>query len=81
MIDERNMLLQQKDLGVHINTQLHDINTKLDALGLAYQSRDPDYDAYLRALHEFRSERQIPYSPDDLKKQDEFIRHFIEKLQ
>jgi predicted ATPase len=80
LIDDRNMLLQEKERGGSIRDQLHKINAKLDSLGLAYQSRDPDYDAYLRALHEFRSERQKPYTPKEIEEQDEFIRSFIEKL-
>jgi hypothetical protein len=81
LIDERNTLLQEKEKGSHIQDELHKINTKLDSLGLAYQSRDPDYDTYLRALHEVRSERQRPYTPREMEEQDKFIRAFIEKLQ
>jgi hypothetical protein len=81
LIDERNTLLQEKDKGGNIREELHKINAKLDSLGLAYQSRDPDYDAYLRALHEFRSDRQTPYTPKQIEEQDKFIRSFIEKLQ
>ena len=54
LIDERNMLLQEREKGGNITEELHKINAKLDSLGLAYQSRDPDYDSYLRALHEVR---------------------------
>jgi hypothetical protein len=81
LIDERNTLLQEKDKGGNIREELHKINAKLDSLGLAYQSRDPDYDAYLRALHEFRSDRQTPYTPKQIEEQHKFIRSFIEKLQ
>ncbi len=81
LIDERNMLLREKEKGENITDELHKINAKLDALGLAYQSRDPDYDAYLRALHEVRSERQQTYTPKQIEEQDNFIRSIIEKLQ
>jgi predicted ATPase len=80
LIDERNMLLQEKD-SRDIRDELHRINAKLDSLGLAYQSRDPDYDTYLRALHEFRSQRQKQYTPADIEAQDRFIRAYIEKLR
>jgi predicted ATPase len=81
LVDERNMLLQEKEKGGNITAELHKINAKLDSLGLAYQSRDPDYDAYLRALHELRSERQKPYTPEQIEEQNKFIRNFLEKLQ
>jgi predicted ATPase len=81
LVDERNMLLQEKDRGGSIRDELHKINAKLDALGLAYQSRDPVYDAYLRGLHEVRRERATPYTPKQIEEQDKFIRSFIEKLQ
>jgi len=63
LIDERNMLLQEQERGGGIRDELHKINAKLDSLGLAYQSRDPDFDAYLRVLHKVRGERQKPYTP------------------
>jgi hypothetical protein len=81
LIDQRNNLIQEREKGADIRDQLHKINAKLDALGLAYQSRDPDYDAYLRALHEFQSERQKSYTPEQIEEQNKFIRSFIEKLQ
>jgi ABC-type multidrug transport system ATPase subunit len=81
LIDDRNMLLQEKERGGNITDELHRINAKLDSLGLAYQSRDPDYDTYLRALHEFRSERQQTYTSRQIEEQDEFIRSIIQKLQ
>jgi hypothetical protein len=80
LIDERNTLLREQERGDSISDELHKINVKLDALGLAYQSRDPDYDAYLRALHDFRRAREKPYTPEQLEEQDQFIRTFIEKL-
>jgi predicted ATPase len=81
LIDERNTLIQERAKGADIKEELHKINAKLDALGLAYQSRDPDYDAYLRALHELQSERRKPYTPDQIEEQNKFIRAFLEKLQ
>jgi predicted ATPase len=81
LIDDRNTLIQEREKGADIKEELHKINAKLDSLGLAYQSRDPDYDAYLRALHEFQSERQKPYTPDQIEEQNKFIRSFIEKLR
>jgi ABC-type multidrug transport system ATPase subunit len=80
LIDERNTLLREQERGGSIRDELHKINVKLDSLGLAYQSRDPDYDAYLRVLHEYRREREKPYTPEQLAEQDRFIRSFIEKL-
>ena len=44
LIDERNMLLLEREKGGNIADELHRINAKLDSLGLAYQSLDPDYD-------------------------------------
>jgi predicted ATPase len=81
LIDDRNMLLQEREKGVNITDALHKINAKLDSLGLAYQSRDPDYDSYLRALHDVRSERQQIYTPKQIEEQDNFIRAIIKRLQ
>jgi ABC-type multidrug transport system ATPase subunit len=81
LIDERNTLIHEKEKGADIKDELHKINAKLDSLGLAYQSRDPDYDAYLRALHEFQSKRQAPYTPDQIEEQNKYIRSFLEKFQ
>ena len=81
LVDERNTLLQEKERGADIRDQLHKNNAKLDSLGLAYQSHDPDYDDYLRTLHEFRSARQKPYTPKQIEEQNKFIRSFLEKMQ
>ena len=81
LVDERNALLQEKEKGADIRDQLHKINAKLDSLGLAYQSRDPNYDDYLRTIHELRTERQKPYTPEQIEEQNKFIRSFLEKMQ
>jgi hypothetical protein len=80
LIDERNTLLRQQERGGSISDELHKINVKLDSLGLAYQSRDPDYDTYLRVLRDYRRESEKPYTPEELEEQHQFIRSFIEKL-
>ena len=81
MIDERNRLLRLSDQTEEIKAQLHSLNKKLDALGLAYQSRDPDYDRYLRVLHNVKKDKERTYTPDEIAEQDKFIREFIETQQ
>lgn len=79
-IDQRNRLLSQRMEGKSIEEELTEINEKLDALGLAYQSRDPDYDAFLRARRESEFERKRSYTPQELTDQAAYIRNLIEKL-
>ena len=50
-IDLRNQLLRLPHRTETENDQLAELTADLSDLGLAYDSRDPDYRAYLRALH------------------------------
>lgn len=79
-IDKRNSLLAAQKKDTSIESELRIINKKLDALGLAYQSRDPDYDAYLRARHESKIEKKRSYTPEELAEQADYIKKLIEKL-
>lgn len=81
MIDERNRLLRVPNRDSETKEELHKLNEKLDALGLAYQSLDPDFENYLRALHSVRRSKERTYTPREIAEQDEFIRDFIERLQ
>lgn len=80
LIDERNRLVAAEKQTPGIEAELRKINAKLDAIGLAYQSRDPDFDAFLKAKYQIRSNEAPILSPDELEKQAEFIREFIGKL-
>ena len=80
LVDDRNRLLSRGQSDDNIEEELRKINAKLDALGLAYQSRDPDYDAFLRARHAVERVNERTYTPEEIEQQNSYIKQFIEKL-
>jgi predicted ATPase len=79
-IDLRNRLLRNADRSQQEDELLTELTEDLSDLGLAYDSRDPDYRAYLQALH-----RRMIRSGQDLRElspeeQDEIVDSILEEL-
>lgn len=69
-IDERNRLVRIEKRTEEQDLQLLEINEKLNRLGFMLENREPSYQAFLRALHDYRYADMPILSPDELK-----IRH------
>lgn len=89
LVERRNALLaatlRAEANGVDLSKPqveaLAQMNDELDALGLAYQSNDPEYDAYLRAVHRVDREASTTYSPEEIAVQNKILDQLIEGMR
>lgn len=57
------------------------MNDELAALGLAYQSADPEYDDYLRALHRVEREAGTTFTPEQISAQNRMLEELVEGIR
>ncbi|KQP00338.1 hypothetical protein ASF32_00085 [Methylobacterium sp. Leaf91] len=89
LVERRNDLLAKtltlREQGLPVPDEaarrLASMNNELSALGLAYQSADPEYDDYLRALHRVDREVGTTYSPEQISAQNRMLEELIEGLR
>lgn len=81
LVDDRNALLAQQNRSSSEEDDLVKLNNALDALGLSYQSNDPDYDGYLRSVHRAHQERERLYGPEEIEAQNRFMQEIVEGLR
>ena len=88
LVDRRNAVLTEVlalrkhgDAPEELEKELLLLNEQLSELGLAYQSLDPTYDAYLRAVHRVDRADGGTYSPEEIKAQNRLLEELIEELR
>lgn len=79
-VEERNDLLAKPDRSANEDDRLIQLNNALDALGLSYQSNDPDYDDYLRSLFKVRQQQEQPFTPEEVAEQNRLMKKIVEDL-
>lgn len=80
-VEKRNTLLSLETRDPEQERELVKLNRELDEFGLSYQSNDPDYDDYLRALHKENLSRDRAFSPEEIDAQNEFMQKIVEGLK
>jgi hypothetical protein len=89
IVDQRNAIVSEKlkaeseggQLSAEQTQALSRLNDQLDGLGLAYQSNDPSYDAYLRAVHRVERSTATAYTPEEIDAQNRVLEELIEGLR
>ena len=90
LVDERNTLLaevstrrERGDSPGQLESRLASLNDRLSSLGLAYQSVDPTYDAYLRAVHRIDMAAGVgtTFTPEEIRQQNRVLEEFIEGMR
>lgn len=80
MLDERNALLAQQQLTTAEQARLRDLSDKLATKGFVAESRDPDYEAFLRAKLQWREKRRRTFTQDELEDQERVAKRFLDEL-
>jgi ABC-type multidrug transport system ATPase subunit len=78
-LNERNRLLAIDDRTREQSAQLAEMNERLNRLGFLIESREPEYEAFLRAFAAARQDRPI-YSPDQIAAQNQLAQEIVERL-
>ena len=89
IVDHRNTLVTERLKAEaegrkppdELTRTLSELNDQLDGLGLAYQSNDPSYDAYLRAVHRVERDAATTYTPEEIEAQNRVLEELIEGLR
>lgn len=81
VVDERNTLLSTEVRTDKQEARLGELNRQLDVLGLSFQSADPDYDDYLRAVHRLQQRREQPSDPAEIEAQNQLMQEIVEGLR
>jgi predicted ATPase len=80
-VEKRNTLLSLERRDEVQERELVKLNQELDEFGLSYQSNDPDYDDYLRAVYKENLRGDRVFSPEELNAQNEFMKKVVEGLK
>lgn len=78
-LDARNRLLTIDDRTREQGAQLAEMNERLNRLGFLIESREPEYEAFLRAFTAARQDRPV-YSPDQIAAQNQLAQQIVERL-
>ena len=89
IVDRRNTLVTERlkaegegrELPDELMRTLAELNDQLDGLGLSYQSNDPSYDAYLRAVHRVERDAATTYTPEEIEAQNRVLEELIEGIR
>lgn len=81
IVDERNTLLSIEARTQRQEKRLSDLNRHLDSLGLSYQSTDPEYDDYLRAVRGLQQRRDESFDPTEIEEQNRLMQEIVEGLR
>lgn len=66
-LDERDFLLLLEKRTNEQNSRLMILNDELVRLGFMYEDREPTYQKFLHAMHDFRNANTAPLSPDEIE--------------
>ena len=79
-IDERNRLARLEERSEQQQRELIALNDKLDRLGFMHESRDPLYDAFVKAVHDFKFADRPPMTQDQIEARRRAMQALIKSL-
>lgn len=79
-IDERNRLARMDQRSDDHERQLIELNDKLDRLGFMHESRDPLYDDFLKAVHDYKYDDRPVMTQDQIEKRRLAMQALIKSL-
>ena len=81
MLDERNQLIGEEKRSDREEERLLEINRELRGLGFNLESREPEYEMFLRAWHEPKRRERSSMTPEQLRLKHEAARQIIKRLR
>lgn len=79
-IDDRNALARLEKRSEEQERLLIEMNDKLNRLGFMHESRDPLYDDFLKAVHDFKYADKPPMTPEQIEKRRLAMQMLIKSL-
>lgn len=79
-IDDRNMLARIDRRSEDQDRKLIELNDKLDRLGFLHESRDPLYDDFLKAVHDYKYEDRPVMTQEQIEKRRLAMQALIKSL-
>ncbi|PSJ55943.1 AAA family ATPase [Pseudaminobacter soli (ex Li et al. 2025)] len=79
-IDERNTLARIEERSEKQERMLIELNDKLDRLGFLHESRDPLYDDFLKAVHDYKYADRPPMTQEQIEKRRRAMQALVQSL-
>lgn len=79
-IDERNRLARMEERSEKQERMLIELNGKLDRLGFMHESRDPLYDDFLKAVHDYKYSDRPVMNQEQIEKRRLAMQALIKSL-
>jgi predicted ATPase len=80
MLDERNALVRQDQRSDDDKKRLIELTEQLNLLGFTIESREPEYEQFLRAWRDIESKGRSSFTPEEIQKKNEVAREIIAQL-
>lgn len=80
LLDERNALVRREHRSDDEEKQLNELTEELNKLGFTIESREPQYEQFLKALREVESRHRPSFTPEEIQLKNEIARDIIAQL-
>ena len=81
MLDERNQLIATEERSANEEERLLELNRELRSFGFNLESREPEYELFLRAWHEPKQRERAALTPEQLRLRREAAKQIIQRLR
>jgi predicted ATPase len=80
LLDERNALVRRDNRSGEEEQRLIELTEELSKLGFTIESREPQYERFLKAWREVESRGRPSFTPDEIQRKNEVARQIIAQL-
>jgi hypothetical protein len=80
LLDERNALVGREHRSDDEDKRLIELTEQLNKLGFTIESREPQYEQFLRAWREVESKDRPSFTPEEIQRKNEVAREIIAQL-
>jgi ABC-type multidrug transport system ATPase subunit len=80
LLDERNALIGRKPRSPQEEERLIELTEQLNKLGFTIESREPQYEQFLRAWREVESKDRPSFTPEEIQRKNEVAEEIVAQL-
>jgi energy-coupling factor transporter ATP-binding protein EcfA2 len=80
LLDDRNALVGREHRSGADDKRLTELTEQLNKLGFTIESREPQYEQFLRALRDVDSKDRPSFTPEEIQRKNEIAREIIAQL-
>ena len=80
LLDERNALIGREPRSPQEEERLIELTEQLNKLGFTIESREPQYEQFLRAWREVENKDRPSFTPEEIQRKNEVAREIMAQL-